>query len=442
MKHLGSLLIIVIVVICLCFVLNTNVRETFFNQPALRNPPRYHFNELNTLLDDYYDDIKTRTVGITDPPVAFTDSGNALTGQSLIEQLRIITGNLETAMTNDREPPTLLLDDSNLEVYKIDESTNPPEEVQMFEINTEMRDAFESFLEGITEGYVKPYDFIYKSDGTFQFDSSIIYTIYMVTAVRIFYDPEMNSDLDQYKIGGSSPTSASSGGSSATSASSGGEVNPFEDKFNQTIDIINRNSNFRGQLTNPEGNNVLQFRESETERLSDQDIVNAIRTISNRLETLDPPITLPDIESIYGNSIIDQRMKTDINSIINSISDNYFVPEIFLPENNNNYQIDTPMDHINKQKFLAFMLFYDVGLPGDNPPVSPFNSSLNMYQKQGSSGVGDGGVGDGGVGDGGVGDGGQSCDTNKLNNLIDTLDDQGNKIDNIYSSLFPTTAST
>ena len=50
-----------------------------------------------------------------------------------------------------------------------------------------------------------------------------------------------------------------------------------------------------------------------------------------------------------------------------------------------------------------------------------------MYVKEGSSGGEDGAA---------------SCDTNKLNNLIDTLDAQGNKIDNIYSSLFPTTAST
>ena len=57
----------------------------------------------------------------------------------------------------------------------MDDGTNPPIEVQMFEINGEMRSTLRSFLETITDGYVKPYGFIYNPVGTppFQFDSSI-----------------------------------------------------------------------------------------------------------------------------------------------------------------------------------------------------------------------------------------------------------------------------
>ena len=59
----------------------------------------------------------------------------------------------------------------------------------------------------------------------------------------------MNSDLDKYKIGGSSTTPASSGGEES--------VNPFEDKFNETIDIINNNFDIYAHLIdedNSEGN--------------------------------------------------------------------------------------------------------------------------------------------------------------------------------------------
>ena len=43
MKHLGSLLIIVIVILCLCYVLNTSVKENFFNP--------YNINNLDNALD-------------------------------------------------------------------------------------------------------------------------------------------------------------------------------------------------------------------------------------------------------------------------------------------------------------------------------------------------------------------------------------------------------
>ena len=294
MKHLGSLLIIVIVVICLCFVLNTNVRENFSTD--------YDISAFNTAIQSYYEQ-ETIPGQNGNPALSWNDGDWYTTDNS---------GN-KTRLSNDGIND--IINDLVNNKLRTDNIPNIKDNNQILSNpNNNIIEKYREFLDNTIENYYSP-DFYDRVQTWFTMDE----TIKLITAIKIFYsatgfipqgsgvtprtlNPYLN---DLYTKSGSSPTSASSGG----------EVNPFEDKFNQTINIINDNWNIHAHLIdddNSEQNGTLQFRESETERLSDENIDNAIKTIANRLGTLEPSITLPNIREDYGTNSINYAMKNDI----------------------------------------------------------------------------------------------------------------------------------
>ena len=79
------------------------------------------------------------------------------------------------------------------------------------------------------------------------------------------------------------------------------------------------------------------------------------------------------------------------------------------------------------EKLLATMLMYE----------SEFNQYINLYKNNNNGGAtGNNGGATGNNGGGGT-TGVVSCDTSKLNSMLNNLDKQGRKINRIYKEIFP-----